>query len=686
MDVENDRNLPQQSECSPPHFFLHADLIRSFKTIKTLNQTELINTINHMHFRGIPLNILLQHPVYSNRLLATAYPEPCFGNQLNCRWDESYFKYHLESYTALCLVIMDNSYMIIAPFHLLNLSERGFTLRLPEKSHALNQRLAIRYPCTGVRVELMQSDFIAKGELMDFSSGSYRIKIDLEAVKQNCGYNPHVPASIRLFSHEKIIYADRCNSIRCQNDRDKSLEIVFASQSLYVSRFLVQKIRNPRRQITPALAAVFHHPFFNKKFQREIFDISATGFSICDLPEDEVFMPGMIIPDLNIMLAGTFVANCTVQILHRKMAENKARYGVVILDMDIHSYSRINHILGIHSVPQVSVSMEVEMDALWEFFFQTGFIYPEKYKSCLAYRQPFMETYRKLYQENPEIARHVTLEKNGKIYGHMSMVRAYERTWLVQHHAAKTTENKTAGFAVLRQMVLFLHGMFQLPSAKLDYAICYFRPDNRFPDRVFGGFVRDFNNLQACSLDLFTYLRLPVATPENDLPHQWRLRESTPLDIWELKQFYKHHSGGLMLNVLCSGIDDDGAESLEKIFERLGFLRKSRIYSLINNDKLKAVFVVDQSDLAVNMSDLLNCMKVLIVDPAELPQELLFLSAKKLSKVYDLDKVILLIYPESYIKLNGISANKQYQLCIADMRYWTHFLEYIQNKFRINYN
>ena len=685
MDIEIDENLCRQDEFSPPRFFQQAELIRSFKVVKTLNQTELINTINHLHFKDSPLFVLLQHPAFSNRLLVTAHPEPCLGSQLTCRWDASYFKYHLESYKVLCLVIIDNPLMIIAPFHLLHQSENSFLLQLPEKSHALNQRQTIRYPCTDVKAELLQNDYIVSGELMDFSPSAFRVSVNSNAVEHKCNFNPHVPVSIRLISHDRIIYTDRCRSIRCQNERDKSFEIVLASQSTYVSRFMGQRIRNPRRQIKPALIAVFTHPFIKKIFRRNIFDISATGFSICDKPEDEVFMAGLIIPDLSITLASIVVANCTVQILHRKIEENIARYGVVILDMDLHSYSRINHIIGVNSVPQVFVSMAVDMDALWDFFFQTGFIYPDKYKSCQAYRLTFMETYRKLYQENPEIARHITFENNGKIYGHMSMIMAYDRTWLIQHHAARTSESKLAGFTVLRQMMLFLHGMYQLSSAKMDYAICYFRPENRFPDRVFGGFAKNINNPQACSLDLFSYLTLPVVYPDWDLPQQWRLRESTSQDLWDLKMYYKHLSDGLLLNVLCSGCDDHDHVSLEKIFERLGFLRKCRIYSLMYKSQLKAVFVVDQSDLGINMSDLLNCIKVLIVDPEELTQDLLYLAVNKLANVYDIDKVTLLIYPETYVNLFSIPANKHYQLWILDVRYSNQFMEYVQNNFRINY-
>jgi len=687
MDLETRENLFEPNKFPPPRFFQHEDLIKTFESAKTLDQMELINTINYLHFTGSPLFVLLQHPVYQDRLLAKTHPEPCLNNQLTCRWNESYFQYKLESYHALHLVIINNQSMIVAPINILSSCKSSFTIQLPEKSFVLNQRKVQRYPCRGVFAELMQSDFVAKGELIDFSSGAFRIKANSKAFKHNNWFNPDVPASVRLFSNEKIIYTEFCKCIRWEDDHNISKEIVFPAGRDHISRFLAKKIRNPRRHIAPPLAAVFEHPLLKKKIHRDIFDISTTGFSINDKPDYDLLMPGMMIPDLSILIAGLLIANCAAQVIYREMGKNNIRYGIAILDMDINSYSRINHLLGINSDPQISVSTAVDMDALWEFFFQTGFIYPEKYSFCQAHRKNFIETYRKLYQENPEIAKHITYQKNGRIYGHISMIRAYERTWLLHHHAARPMGNsKLAGFAVLRQMMYFTHGMYQLSSARMDYVISYFRPENKFPDRVFGGFARDFNNPQACSLDLFTYLTLPVTFPEKDFPPEWRLRESTPNDLWELELFYRHHSGGLLLNILRSGESGPGDESLEKVFERLGFLRRCRIYSLIYQDHLKAVFVVDQSDLAINMSNLLNCIKVLITDPAGLPSELLSLAVSKLGSVYNLDKVTLLLYPASGVKPAGISYKKQYQLWIGDMRYMNQFMDYVQENFRMKYD
>ena len=68
----------------------------------------------------------------------------------------------------------------------------------------------------------------------------------------------------------------------------------------------------------------------------------------------------------------------------------------------------------------------MDVDQLWEFLFESGFIYPKKYDLVQTYRQTMKETYRKLYHDNPEIIAQMTYQRNGQIYGHVSMIRSYE--------------------------------------------------------------------------------------------------------------------------------------------------------------------------------------------------------------------------------------------------------------------
>jgi hypothetical protein len=259
---------------------------------------------------------------------------------------------------------------------------------------------------------------------------------------------------------------------------------------------------------------------------------------------------------------------------------------------------------------------------------------------------------------------------------------------MIHHHAARPLEKKRPGFLVLKQMVQFLYGMYHLPSAKMDYIMCYFRQDNLFPDRVFGGFAREINNPKICSLDLFSYMTFPVGVPQNQFKPGWSLHESTFSELWELEQFLKHQSGGYIFDALSLGQKNVNDESLESVAQRLGFCRQWKIYSLVNRNCLKAVLVVNQSDVGANLSELLNGIKVLIIDPENLPWEDLSLAVAKLTEVYNLDYIPLLIYPAIYNEITNIPCEKKYQMWVLNVLHHpsaNEFVEYLQRRFGMNY-
>ena len=117
----------------------------------------------------------------------------------------------------------------------------------------------------------------------------------------------------------------------------------------------------------------------------------------------------------------------------------------------------------------------------------------------------FKETYRKLYQDNPDIACHFVYEKNGKIYGHISMVHAYDQSWIIHHFAARPLNDKITGPMILKQIMYFINGFFRFPSSAIEYVMAYYRPENVM-DRIFGNFTSYLGDPKGCSQDLFSYL------------------------------------------------------------------------------------------------------------------------------------------------------------------------------------
>ena len=316
-------------------------------------------------------------------------------------------------------------------------------------------------------------------------------------------------------------------------------------------------------------------------------------------------------------------------------------------------------------------------------FFDTGFIYPKKYDLIQSQKEKFKQTYQDLYNNSPEIARHFVYQKNGRLFAHISMVRAYERAWLIQHHAARSVEGRRAGFAVLKQIVMYLDSMHRLPSTKIDHMMVYFRPENKFPDRVFGGFARSKENTGVCSMDLFGYLPHSGISLITILPSGWSIGECTTMDLWETNLFYRNRSGGLFMDALGLGQKSSIEESLTEAYGRLGFLRKWQAYSLNYEGKLEAVLIVNQSDFGLNLSELLNGIKVLLTDPEHLSWRILSAAIGNLLGEYHMEKVSLMFFPADNAKTMNIPFQKRYQLWIYDARFVTRFVQYMKRKFRI---
>jgi hypothetical protein len=287
------------------------------------------------------------------------------------------------------------------------------------------------------------------------------------------------------------------------------------------------------------------------------------------------------------------------------------------------------------------------------------------------------EIYRRLYRDNPEFIAQMTYQRNGRIYGHISMVHSYERTWMIHHLAATTLDNKRTGLQVLKQSLRHIDGFYRLPSIGMDYMMFYFRPENIIPDRFFGGFARHLNNQRACSLDLFSYLSYPTKGVSQPLSAEWSLEPFMSSDFGELDLFYKNASGGLLLKILPLDKKQKEKESLSQLYARHGFKRSSQSFSLKHDGILNAVLVVNQSDSGLSLSDFLNGIKIIVNNEAGLPWETLSAAISQLTGYFTIDKIPILIYPSNYLEAKGVSSKKQYNLWILDAYYGREFGEYM---------
>ncbi|NLD81358.1 MAG: hypothetical protein BWX99_01493 [Deltaproteobacteria bacterium ADurb.Bin151] len=685
--VEQVNEQPDPDVVDRPLYFHHHDLVQNLDAKKTVSQRKLINLWNNIHFMDGTVQVHLRHYHNNKEILVEAYPVPCSDQSMTCYWPEKNRSF-VENAKILNIILMDGLTVFLLPAKIKDSQEDHFTITIPDKAYVLGKRQARHFNCHGVRATLVQDGFQAQGQLTDFSSRAFTIKVRPEGIGSFRWFNADRLSTINLYRNGRMVCSVYCRCIRQTADQGIR-EIVFSPTTSQINRFLKKKWRNPRVGVNPRPNITFEHPLISKNIQLDIKNLSSSGFSIELSAEEDVLMPGMIIQDLKMNFSGALPISCKAQVLYRRREKkNLICYGFVILDMDVVAYNRLSHIVMNILDPSIHVADEVDADRLWEFLFDSGFIYPQKYNIIHANRQMMKQTYQRLYRDNPEITTQITYQRNGRIYGHASMIRSYRRTWMVHHLAARPLGKKRTGLQVLKSIMHYFNGLYRLPTVGMDYMMFYFRPENSFPDHFFGGFARHFKNPRACSMDLFSYLNYPTTCSRKPLPNGWSLGECTATDLEELDFFYRNTSNGLLLDVLRLDKDSEEGVQLAELYARQGFIRSCHSLALSQHGRVKAVLVVNQSNVGLSLSDFLNGLKILVTDAAGLPWPVLSAAISQVVGCYRVEQIPILVYPSDYFKTQEVPFfQKKYNLWIIDAHRAREYSEYMMEniKFRIRF-
>ena len=654
---------------------------------KSVGKAQLANRLNYLNFQDQTLLVHLRHACYQSTLLLRARPLPCAGERLDCVWAEAAsLEQLLKTYLFDYLLIPDGKkYLLVTP-ELLSLSPEGISCLLPLTCREFQERKIRRHPGSEIGVQLIQHGALLHGELIDFTPISLRATGSADSPATFPWINPETPVQVRLCQGERTL-SSGSYQIVWQGSTGNSRCFVLRQLNHNLQRFKSKRYRNSRQQLLPSPNIVFQHPLIGKRVNLKLIDLSGGGFSVQENEGDSVLMAGLIIPQLKISFARGLSLSCTAQVVFRNLlgevgGEQLVNCGLAILDMDIRDHVKLLSVLHQAADRKSYVGTEVDMDELWDFFFETGFIYPEKYAHFQVNRERIKRTYARLYGESPQIARHFIYQERGAILGHMAMVRFYQDSWMIHHHAARKSVAIKAGLAVLDQVGRYLNELENFYFAHLRFVYCYYRPDNKFPSRVFGGFARQHQDQRVCSLDLFAYRHFRAAAAgERELPEPWELAASKPFDLHELASFYAHASGGLLVRAFDLQPGSADHEELAKEYRALGFKKDSYCYALQREGSLKAFILVNRTDAGFNMAELTNCVTVIVLDQ-NLPPELLDRSLAQVSRHYEDREMPVLSYPFSYVEQQQIPYEKKYLLWILDLQHSDDYLQYCEGLFR----
>jgi len=124
------------------------------------------------------------------------------------------------------------------------------------------------------------------------------------------------------------------------------------------------------------------------------------------------------------------------------------------------------------------------------------------------------------------------------------------------------------------------------------------------------------------------------------------------------------------------------SDGLSKEYEQQGLTRLRYLYSLKRNGLLKAVFLVNKSDVGLNLSDITNCVKVFVTDSKEFKAEILQAAISKIANETDKKNFPVLIYPAAFADEKQIPYDKTYNLWICSLQYSDAYFRYLKRLVR----
>ena len=658
---------------------------------KEIRKKHLINKLNYINFQDGTILVNFKHIKYNHTLSHRAKPQPCLGEELKCLWIETdRISQQLSSYKFQEVVIPNGKKIILVTSDEINIDDTGIRLVLPDTCWETSPRKMKRHSCIGVKVQLIQNSASFCGVLVDFSTASFRVEITTNPPQTFQWIDPELLVNLIFSDDNGILYSGECRILK-QSGGHNIRSYVLEPIKYQVQRFKPKEFRSVRQKLVPSPSIILKHPFTEKMANLKVIDLSGSGFSVEEDRCNAVLLPGMIIPELELNFASNFSIKCKAQAVYRQiMGEEKnsdwVKCGMAILDMSIEDHGRLSALLHHAKDDRFYFCNRIDMDALWNFFFDSGFIYPKKYVFLEANKEKIKAVYKKLYTQNQKIARHFIYQDKDRILGHLAMIRFYGNTWLIHHHAADRSVSLKAGIAVLDQIGRFINDSHNFYSIRMNYAFCYFRPENKFPNRVFGGVFKNIKDPKGCSLDTFAYFHCrKTSNDESGLDKPWDLMEAQPEDLVELRNFYEFSSGGIMLDAMELN-EGDAIDELSMEYQQLGLRRERHVFSLKRIGKLKAIAIVNISDVGLNLADLTSNIKIIVVDSSELTKDILFLALSQLSKKFEQDEIPVLVYPVSYVEKNSIPYEKLYNLWTLNMQYTDHYFKYLDELIKGNHS
>jgi len=354
----------------------------------------------------------------------------------------------------------------------------------------------------------------------------------------------------------------------------------------------------------------FVHPFTGARKIAQILDISNYGVSVVMQDGKFAMPPGLMLEEASMQLPMSGRLNLGLRVKAFTPDEDALKVSMVFVNptpMLVKSVS--NYVQTILSSNLQDATYE-DLNELWYFYFETGFIYKEKRRHLQQSAETVKETFRRLLKNNTPLLKKILYKEEGVIKGHVTAIKVFDRTLMVQHLNALKAKNESAAMQVVRAITSYFMDHKANMVAGNRFICFYYRPNNTYPSIVFGEAVKLINNESVCWTFVYQYC-LPSGHHETVIDNDIKVAEADYTDLTELESLLIRNREYNILKLECLAREQLVSMTISEEFKEIGLYRYRKVFVAKHAVTGERVYAVcNYASPGLNFSELTNGIKL----------------------------------------------------------------------------
>lgn len=264
--------------------------------------------------------------------------------------------------------------------------------------------------------------------------------------------------------------------------------------------------------------------------------------------------------------------------------------------------------------PGLRVAHDVTFEDVWQLLLDSGFLYPEKVARLEPVLPDIQQTVRQLLLANGNLMATAVMRGAKSLEAHLGSLRWCEQTWIVQHLAALPMSARRMSASA--QVAL---GFTQYGQLRPDFVWgkMYFRPNNLWPTRVFGGYAKRVTDPATSDLRTFQYLVASTTGSALQSPTGVEVRVGAEEDRPTIEEWFT--ARGRMVEVEANQLQAGcrGVENISRAYEEAGLLRRRESLIAQRHGRVAGFALLEIASLGMNFSELTNSFTVHVLDDTD---------------------------------------------------------------------